>query len=132
MSTSTKTPTASGISRLLSAAGFKRSTWGGKGVMWNEASTGFSCWKSYNQNTPQQPYVAAQHVIAGSPPYIDDEDRSEHYREMRARLEDYAKVLREAGYAALVRDRGAEPPWLTILTVVAPTPVSSSPTTRED
>ena len=113
-----KTPTASGISRLLAAAGFKRSNWGGKGVMRNEASTGFSCWKSYHQDTPEQPYVAVQYVIAGSPPYVDDEDRAERYTEMRTRLGEYAAVIRDAGYPAMVRDRGTEPPWLTILTIV--------------
>ena len=34
-----------------------------------------------------------------------------------AMLERYAEVIREAGYPALVRRRGQEPPWLTILTI---------------
>ena len=113
-----KTPTASGISRLLAKAGFERSNWGGKGVMRNETSTGFSCWKSYHHDHPQQPYVAVQHVIAGSPPYVDDEERSERHTEMRTRLGGYAAVIRDAGYPAMVRDRGQEPPWLTILTII--------------
>lgn len=85
--------------------------------MWNEASTGFRVWKSYHQNAPQQPFVAVMHVIKDSH-YADDEDRAEVYREMRARLEGYAKVIRAHGYPALVRDRDTEPPWITILTVV--------------
>jgi hypothetical protein len=112
-----KTPTPQDISRLLREAGFERSDSGQPGVMWNRASTGYRVWKSHHASAPQQPFVAVMHVIKDSH-YADDEERTEVYREMRGRLEQYAAVIREAGYPALVRDRGTEPPWLTILTVV--------------
>lgn len=112
-----KTATPQAISALLRRAGFERSTYGDKGVMWNEASTGFSVWRTYHQDVPQQPYVAVQHHIKDAD--YSDVDRVA-YAEMRARLEEYAVVIRAAGYPALVRDRGDEPPWLTILTVAAP------------
>ena len=47
-----------------------------------------------------------------------DGDWDERKKESRSRLEGYAAVLREAGFAALVSDRGDEPPWLTIMTVL--------------
>lgn len=111
-----KPPAPQGISALLKRAGFERSDTGQPGVMWHEASTGFSVWKTFHGNAPRQPYVAVQH-------HIRDADRSDEgwpgrQQEMRAMLDRYAEVLRTAGYPAFVRDRGKEPPWLTILTVV--------------
>ena len=38
---------------------------------------------------------------------------------MLVRLGEFAAVIENAGYHPVVRDRGDEPPWLTILTVVA-------------
>jgi hypothetical protein len=106
-------PTASGVSRLLAKAGFERSNYGNAGVMWNEATPGYKVWKSWHQNAPQQPFVAVMHVIRS-------DDRGEDWKgEMRAELERYAAVIRAHGWPALVRDRGDDPPWITILTVVA-------------
>jgi hypothetical protein len=112
----TKPPTPQAISALLRKAGFTRSNYGAKGVMWNEASTGYSVWRTFHANDPDQPYIAVQHHIRedGWEP-----DWPARKKEMRSRLEEYAAALRAAGYAALVRDRGSEPPWLTIMTVVS-------------
>lgn len=113
----TKTPTPQAISALLKRAGFERSDGGKAGVMWNEASTGYRVWKSWHSSTPQQPFIAVLHNIKDSY-YADDEDRAAVYAEMRSSLERYAAVIRKGGYPAVVRDRGTEPPWITILTVV--------------
>ena len=108
----TKEPTPQGISALLRKAGFQRSSYGDKGVMWNEATPGYSVWKTFHGDHPGHPYVAVQHVTSSDP------DWGERKKESRSRLEEYAVVLREAGFAALVSDRGDEPPWLTIMTVL--------------
>jgi len=115
-----KQPTASAISRLLAKAGFARSTYGQPGVMWNEASDGFVVWKSYHQNTPTQCYVAVQHIART----LRDEmaEWADIKAEMLARLGEYAAAIEQAGYHPVVRDRGAEPPWLTILTTVSEAP----------
>jgi hypothetical protein len=105
------------ISALLRKAGFERSTWGNAGVLYSDATTGYTAWKTHHQNAPQQPYVAVQH-------HIKDDGWSPDWparkREMRQRLEEYAAIIREAGYTPLVRDRGRdEPPWLIIMTAVS-------------
>jgi hypothetical protein len=105
-------PTPQGISRLLRKAGFTRSTYGDKGVMWNEASPGYSAWKTFHGDHSEHPYVAVQHVTRS------EGDWDERKAESRSWLEKYAAVLRGAGFAAVVRDRGTEPPWLIIMTVV--------------
>jgi hypothetical protein len=110
-----KTPTPQGISRLLRKAGFPRSDYGSKGVMRNEASTGFSVWKTHHCDHPSQPYVAVQHVVKDM--HATDEDWEGYLELAPVMLERYAEVIRRAGYAALVRRRGQEPPWLTILTI---------------
>ena len=119
MAAMTKQPTPQGISRLLAKAGFPRSSHGRPGVSYDEVTTGFTAWKTYHRDHPEQPYVAVQHDVEGMfSRSLTDEDWDAYLAEARARLEDYAKVVREAGFAALVRNRGSEPPWLTILTVV--------------
>ena len=119
MTVSSKPPTPQGISALLRKAGFGRSDYGRQGVMWKEASPGYSVWRTYHHEHPDQPYVAVQHVVKGVRPGLgDEEDWSAYVKEARSWLEKYAEVIREAGYAPVVRDRGTEPPWLTILTVV--------------
>lgn len=114
-----RTPTPQAISALLCKAGFERSNHGCPGISYDEVSTGFVAWKAYHQNAPQQPYVAVQHNIAGMFGERTDEGWAAYLTEARARLEEYAGVVREAGYPAVVRDRGDEPPWLTVLTVAA-------------
>jgi hypothetical protein len=111
-----RAPTPQGISRLLREAGFPRSDYGGKGVMRESASTGFIVWKTYHRDHPEQPYVAVQYIVKGM--HATDEDWDGYMRLAPVMLGHYAEVIRAAGYAALVRDRGGEPPWLTILTVV--------------
>lgn len=107
-----RTPTPQSVSALLGKAGFERSNYGNAGVMWHEATTGYKVWKSYHQDSPQSPFVAVMHVIRR-------DDRGEDWqRDALAELERYAAVIRAAGWPALVRDQGEEPPWLTILTVV--------------
>ena len=115
-----KQPTPQGISRLLAKAGFPRSSHGRPGVSYQEVTTGFVAWKTYHQNQPNQPYVAVQHDVEGMfSSSLTDEEWAAYLTEARARLEVYAKVIHEAGFAAVVRNRGSEPPWLTILTVVS-------------
>jgi hypothetical protein len=115
----TRTPTPQAISALLRRAGCARSNYGSKGVMWNEATPGYKAWKTCHRDHPEQPYVAVLHVAdrVAFPAGTDEEWRA-CVKECRAHLELYAGVIRRAGYAAVVRDRGQEPPWLTILTVV--------------
>ena len=110
-----KQPTASAISALLRRSGFTRSTWGSKGVMYADASTGYTVWKSHHQNAPQQPFVAVQYHVKsdGWTP-----DWAERKAEMLTQLEKYARVLRLHGYTPLVRDRGDEPPWLMLMVAV--------------
>ena len=48
----TKEPTPQGISALLRKAGFQRSSYGDKGVMWNEATPGYSVWKNLSRRPP--------------------------------------------------------------------------------
>jgi hypothetical protein len=110
-----KAPTPQGISRLLRKAGFPRSDYGSKGVMWNEASTGFSVWKTHHRDHPGQPYVAVQYVVKGM--HAAGDDWEDYLQLATAVLENYAEVIREAGYAPLVRLRDRERPWLTILTI---------------
>ena len=113
-----KNPRPQGISRLLREAGFPRSTHGRPGVGYAEVSTGFVAWKTFHSDHPEQPYVAIQHNTEGMfADFRTDEGWKAYLAEARARLEDYAGVLRDAGYHVLVRDRGGEPPWLTVLTV---------------
>ena len=107
-----KQPTAHAISALLRRSGFQRSTYGDRDVLWDDVTEGYSVWKTRHRDAPDHPYVAVQHVIGG-----DAREWPERKREMRRRLEEYAAVIRDAGYAPLVRDRGDEPPWLTIMTV---------------
>lgn len=119
MSGATKQPTPQAISRLLAKAGFVRSNHGRPGVSYQEVTTGFVAWKTYHQSHPEQPYVAVQHDVEGMfSRGLTNEDWNAYLAEARARLEDYAEVIREAGFAAMVRNRGDEPPWLTILTIV--------------
>jgi len=119
MTTKPRVPTASGISRLLAAAGFERSTYGRPGVMSSEVTDGFSVWKSYHQNAPQQTFVAVQYIART---LLDSEAEwggtDGIKAEMLVRLGEFAAVIEDAGYHPVVRDRGDEPPWLTILTVV--------------
>ena len=119
--TAAKPPTPQGISALLKRAGFERSNHGKPGVGYGEVTTGFVCWKSHHAGDgPQQPYVAVQHDVEGMFNCCGDKDEWAAYlREARYWLEKYARTVRRAGYAPVVRDRGSEPPWLTILTVVA-------------
>jgi hypothetical protein len=118
----TRRPTASGISRLLAKAGYQRSTYGQPSVMWNEATDGFSVWKTHHRDNPQQPYVAVQyHARTLTNEMAEWRDIK---AEMLTRLGEYATVIEKAGYHPLVRDRGDEPPWLTILTAV-PAPEDS-------
>jgi hypothetical protein len=123
---STKQPTASAISALLRRSGFTRSTWGGKGVMYSDAATGYTAWKTHHKDAPQQPYVAVQHHIK------DDgtDDWPERKHEMLAQLEKYAQVLRLHGYHAMVRRRGDEPPWLIIMTAVTAPPSGEATGTK--
>ena len=114
-----KPPTPQGVSALLKRAGFKRSTYGDKGVMWNEASDGFSVWKSHHQNAPQQPYIAVQYIARTLRDTGAEWGGTDGIKaEMLVRLGEFATVIENAGYHPVVRDRGDEPPWLTILTVV--------------
>ena len=113
----TTEPTPQAISRLLKKAGFPRSDYGDPGVMHGSASTGFSAWKTHHRDHPGQPYVAVQYIVRGM--HAADGDWEGYLRLATVMLEHYAEVIRKAGYPALVRDRGQEPPWLTILTVVA-------------
>jgi hypothetical protein len=115
---STPRPTPQGISRLLAKAGFERSTHGRPGVSYDQVSTGFVVWKTFHQDDPEHPYVAVQHDVSGMFGDRSDEGWAAYLTEARARLEDYAACLRTAGYAAFVRDRGGEPPWLHIMTAV--------------
>jgi hypothetical protein len=109
-----KQPAASAISALLRRSGFTRSTWGDKGVMYADATSGYTAWKTHHQNAPQQPYVAVRHHIKD-----DGTEWPERKAQMLEQLERYAKVLRLHGYHALVRRRGRdEPPWLVIMTAV--------------
>jgi hypothetical protein len=112
-----RNPTPQGISAMLAKAGFARSTWGRPGVTYQEASTGFTAWKTFHRDDPAHPYVAVQHHIQWTAD-SDSETWAARKAAMRARLEEYAVFLRTAGYAAIVRDRGDEPPWLHILTAV--------------
>ena len=115
-----KPPTPQAISRLLSAGGFDRSTYGDTGVMWNEATDGFNVWKSYHQNAPQQSFVAVQYIARTlRDTGADWGGIGGTKAEMLVRLGEFAAVIEDAGYHPVVRDRGDEPPWLTILTVVA-------------
>lgn len=110
-----KTPTASAISALLRRSGFTRSTWGNAGVMYGDATTGYTAWKTHHRDAPQQPYVAVQHHIKTD----RTDDWPERKAEMLEQLERYAKVLRLHGYHALVRRHARdEPPWLVIMTAV--------------
>lgn len=111
-----KPPTPQGISALLRKAGFPRSDYGDKGVMYGSASTGFSVWKTHHRDHPGQPYVAVQYIVKGM--LASDEDWEGYQRLATVMLGHYAEVIRTAGYPAVVRDRGQEPPWLTILTIV--------------
>lgn len=111
-----KAPTPQAISALLKRAGFPRSNHGKPGVDYSEISTGFVCWKTFHKDAPQQPYVAVQYNVKGM--HATDEDWEGYQRLATVMLEHYAEVIRAAGYAPVVRDRGQEPPWLTILTVV--------------
>jgi hypothetical protein len=115
--TTTKTPTASAISRLLRRAGFQRSNYGQQGVMWDEVTDGFNVWKTYHQNAPRQPYIAVQYIARTMRDNGAEWDGVK--AEMLARLGEFAAVIESAGYHPVIRDRGGEPPWLTILTVVA-------------
>jgi hypothetical protein len=124
----TKSPTPQGISALLRKAGFTRSNYGDKGVMLDDVTTGYSVWKTWHVNHPNQPYVAVQYLIKG----LGCLDWAEAKQDMLAHLEEYAAPLIEAGYAPLVRDRGDEPPWLTIMTVVEAAPSPVSRTGKED
>jgi hypothetical protein len=108
--------TPQGISALLRKSGFARSDAGSSGVMADDASTGFTVWKTFHGNAPSQPYVAVQHLVKGMWTDRTDEGWAAYQSEARTRLEAYAKVVRAAGYAPVVRDRGTEPPWLIILT----------------
>ena len=115
----TKPPTPQGISRLLASAGFERSNHGKPGVMWNEVSTGFVCWKTYHHDYPDQPYIAIQHNVAGMFSDRTDEGWHAYRHEALSMLERYADVIREHGYHTLVRHQGRdELPQLSILTVV--------------
>ena len=109
-------PTPQGISALLRKAGFKRSDYGKPGVMWNMAMPGYSVWRTFHAGNPDQLYVAVQYVVGESSAACTDEEWLGHLKECRAHLEEYAAAIRKAGYHPLVRDRGKEPPWLTILT----------------
>ena len=114
-----KQPTPQGISALLKRAGFERSNHGRPGVMWNEVSTGFVCWKTYHRDYPDQHYVAIQHDVEGMHSDRSDEGWHAYRREALSMLERYAGVIREHGYHALVRTQGHdELPQLAILTVV--------------
>ena len=113
-----RAPAPQAISALLRRAGFERSNHGRPGVGYDEVSTGFVVWETRHRNAPRQPLVAVQHNVSGMFSARTDEGWAAYLAEARARLEDYAGVIREAGYHVLVRDRGEEPPWLTVLTVV--------------
>lgn len=112
--TTPKPPTPQGISALLKRAGFERSTWGKPGVGYTEASTGFVVWRTFHRDAPQQPYVAVKYISEGMK-FSTDEEYNAYQREARARLEEYAAAVRGAGYAPVVRNRGDEPPWLTVI-----------------
>ena len=121
-----KMPAAQGISRLLGSAGFTRSNHGKPGIGYHEVSTGFVCWETFHGDHPEQPCVSIPHYIEDMFCDRTDEGWSAYLTEARARLEDYAGVIRAAGYHVLVRDRGTEPPRLAILTIVTEVKVSET------
>lgn len=109
--------TASSVSALLRRSGFQRSNYGDTGVMRDETTPGYTAWKSYHQTNPHQPFIAVMHTTAEKA-WGDDEAWSAHVAECKEHLEKYAEAIRAAGYKPVVRDRGSEPPWLIILTVI--------------
>ena len=97
MTPTPKTPTASGISRLLAAAGFERSNHGDKGVMWNMHSTGYRAY-SGTAADKRLPFVTVLHFDDFQHCCEDCYDR--HKNVAAERLSQYAEVIDAAGFDA--------------------------------
>ncbi len=113
MSTSTpKTPTASAISRLLSAAGFERS---------ESSATRIKGWRNHSEGFKVTGVVPGEVRVEHKTGF----DRGPDAQSRRAEiLQCYAADIEAAGYS-VTRD----PLWPGL--IITRAPVSSSPTTRE-
>ena len=107
-----RTPAPHLISRLLGKHGFPRASH-------DKTTTGYTVAKIFHTGVPHPgtPYTAVQHNIAGMHTLRSDAEWAACRAEARRRLDEYAQVIRQAGFPAQVRDRHPELPQLTILTV---------------
>ena len=93
MSTTSKTPTASGISRLLAAAGFERSETRSTAIKgWHEWSAGYKVSKDYDGCVQVEHRTSS--LRSRAPGRAEEE---------AARIAEYAETITKAGYGVSVK-----------------------------
>jgi len=90
------------ISAILKEAGFPLSNYGLEATEWDRPTSGYTAWKTHQ---PDGVFIAVQYT----PRHLFSD-----HADVRVHLAEYATVLRAAGYAPVIRDRGEDLPWLMI------------------